>query len=105
MARYTHELMECDPEALGWGIVGAVLLPADRRMIESLAPQDGLYTLIEREGAEEHVRVIGSLARVVFAGQREPVACVSGSRRFDRDYLAGFCSLGCLERRGLRGCC
>jgi mannitol-1-phosphate/altronate dehydrogenase len=69
MARYTHELMERDPEALGWGIVGAVLLPADRRMIESLAPQDGLYTLIEREGAEEHVRVIGSLARVVFAGE------------------------------------
>ncbi|MFL5155589.1 MAG: mannitol dehydrogenase family protein, partial [Microvirga sp.] len=47
MARYTHELMERDPEALGWGIVGAVLLPSDRRMIESLAPQDGLYTLIE----------------------------------------------------------
>ncbi|MFL5151136.1 MAG: mannitol dehydrogenase family protein, partial [Microvirga sp.] len=69
MARYTHELMERDPEALGWGIVGAVLLPPDRRMIESLAPQDGLYTLIEREGAEEHVRVIGSLARVVFAGE------------------------------------
>ena len=69
MARYTHELMERDPEALGWGIVGAVLLPSDRRMIESLAPQDGLYTLIEREGAEEHVRVIGSLARVVFAGE------------------------------------
>lgn len=65
MARYTHELMERDPEALGWGIVGAVLLPSDRRMIESLAPQDGLYTLIEREGAEEQVRVIGSLARVV----------------------------------------
>src|SRR3954470_266168 len=69
MARYTHELMERDPEALGWGIVGAVLLPSDRRMIESLAPQDGLYTLIEREGAQEHVRVIGSLARVVFAGE------------------------------------
>jgi mannitol 2-dehydrogenase len=69
MARYTHELMEHDPEALGWGIVGAVLLPADRRMIDSLAPQDGLYTLIEREGAEEHAQVIGSLARVVFAGE------------------------------------
>src|SRR3954452_13490117 len=69
MARYTHELMERDPEALGWGIIGAVLLPADRPMIECLAPQDGLYTLIEREGAEEHVRVIGSLAGVVFAGE------------------------------------
>ena len=38
-------------------------------MIDSLAPQDGLYTLIEREGAEETVRVIGSLARVIFAGE------------------------------------
>src|SRR3954471_11227733 len=28
MARYTHELMERDPQALGWGIVGAVLLPS-----------------------------------------------------------------------------
>lgn len=69
MARYMHELMERDPEALEWGIIGAVLLPADRRMIESLAPQDGLYTLIEREGTEEHLRVIASLARVVFAGE------------------------------------
>lgn len=69
MARYTHDLMERDPAALGWGIVGAVLLPGDRRMIDSLDPQDGLYTLIEREGAEEHARVIGSLARVIFAGE------------------------------------
>ena len=61
--------MELDPEALGWGIVGVGLLPADRRMIDSLAPQDGLYTLIEREGADETVRVIGSLARLIFAGE------------------------------------
>jgi len=79
MARYTHELMERDPEALGWGIVGAVLLPPDRRMIESLAPQDGLYTLIEREGAEEHVRVIGSLARVVFAGESSQSSSTSST--------------------------
>src|SRR3954454_25249002 len=52
MGRYTLELMERGAEALGWGIVGAVLLPSDRRMIESVARQDGLYTLIEREGAD-----------------------------------------------------
>ena len=68
MARYTHDLMELDPEALGWGIIGVGLMPADRRMIDSLAPQDGLYTLIEREGAAERVRVIGSLARLIYAG-------------------------------------
>src|SRR5829696_8135043 len=69
LARYTHELMELDAEALGWGIVGVGLMRADRRMIDSLAPQDGLYTLIEREGADETVRVIGSLARLIFAGE------------------------------------
>ncbi|GAA0569514.1 mannitol dehydrogenase family protein [Craurococcus roseus] len=69
MARYTHDLMERRPDALRWGIVGAGLLPADRRMRDSLVPQDGLYTLVERNGAEEAVSVIGSLAGVVFAGE------------------------------------
>ena len=65
MARYTHDLMERRPDALGFGIVGAGLLPADRRMRDSLAPQDGLYTLVERSGAEEErVTVVGSLAGV-----------------------------------------
>ena len=32
MARYTHNLMERRPDALGWGIIGAGLMPADRRM-------------------------------------------------------------------------
>ncbi|MBV8525627.1 MAG: mannitol dehydrogenase family protein [Acetobacteraceae bacterium] len=69
MARYTHALMERDPAALGWGIIGAGLMPGDRRMHESLAPQDCLYTLVERSGTEETVSIIGSLARVVFAGE------------------------------------
>ena len=51
MARYTHDLMEQRPDALGWGIIGAGLLPADRRMQDSLGPQDNLYTLVERSGA------------------------------------------------------
>lgn len=69
MARYTHELMEKDPSALSWGIAGAGLMPADRRMAESLKPQDCLYTLMEREGDEEAVTIIGSLGDVVFAGE------------------------------------
>ena len=69
MARYTHALMERRAGALGWGIVGAGLLPGDRRVRESLAPQDNLYTLVERDGAEETATVIGSLAEVVFAGE------------------------------------
>ena len=69
MARYTHDLMELRPDMLGWGIVGAGLLPADRRMADSLAPQDNLYTLVERSGASETVTIVGSLAGVVFAGE------------------------------------
>ena len=68
MARYTHNLMDRDPDALGWGIAGAGLLPADRRMQQSLAPQDNLYTLVERDADGESVTVIGSLAAVIFAG-------------------------------------
>jgi mannitol-1-phosphate/altronate dehydrogenase len=68
MARYTHDLMQQHTDALAWGIAGAGLLPADRRMRESLAPQQGLYTLVERRGTEEMVSVIGAIARVIFAG-------------------------------------
>lgn len=69
MARYTHNLMERHSDALGWGIVGAGLMPQDRRMRDSLAPQDNLYTLVERGSADETVSVIGSLADVVFTGE------------------------------------
>jgi mannitol 2-dehydrogenase len=69
MARYTHNLMEVRTDMLDWGIIGAGLMPTDRRMRDSLAPQDNLYTLIERGSAQETVTVIGSLADVVFAGE------------------------------------
>ena len=69
MARYTHNLMERDPGALGWGIVGAGLLPADVRMRDSLQPQDNLYTLVERSGADSKATVIGSVCDVIFAGE------------------------------------
>ena len=69
MARYTHDLMERRPDALRWGIIGAGLMPGDRKMHDSLVPQQGLYTLVERSGAAEARTVIGSIPRVVFAGQ------------------------------------
>jgi mannitol-1-phosphate/altronate dehydrogenase len=67
MARYTHELMERDPAALAWGIAGAGLMPGDARMRDSLAPQDGLYTLVERDGTTEKATVIGAITEVIFA--------------------------------------
>jgi mannitol 2-dehydrogenase len=69
MARYTHALMERDPDALSHGIVGAGLRPADKPMHDSLAPQDNLYTLLERNGLDEKASVIGSLAGFIYAGE------------------------------------
>jgi len=48
-----------------WGIVGASLRsPAVR---EALAPQSGLYTLVERDSGDERLRVIGAVHEVVVA--------------------------------------
>jgi mannitol-1-phosphate/altronate dehydrogenase len=69
MARYTHDLMESRADMLRWGIIGAGLMPSDRRMHDSLRPQDNLYTLVERDAAQEKVGVIASLADVIFAGE------------------------------------
>jgi len=55
--------MEVDPEALGWGIVGAGLRPSDATLLQTLNSQDGLYTLIEREGVHEERVLIGSILR------------------------------------------
>jgi mannitol 2-dehydrogenase len=68
MARYTHALMNEDPAALAWGIVGAGLQAIDRENLAALKNQDCLYTLVERSGADEHVEVIGSIAQAEYAG-------------------------------------
>jgi mannitol 2-dehydrogenase len=69
MARYTHDLMNLHSDGLKWGIIGVGLLAADERMRDSLLPQDGLYTLLERQGELEHATIIGSVSDVVFAGE------------------------------------
>ncbi len=56
------------PDTLAYGIIGVGLMPGDRRMAESLTPQDSLYTLVERSGFLRTATVVGSLARVLFAG-------------------------------------
>lgn len=48
---------------LAWGIVGAGLMTSDTR--DALAPQDGLYTLVERAAGSEKLRVIGSIVEVL----------------------------------------
>jgi mannitol-1-phosphate/altronate dehydrogenase len=67
LARYMHDLMEIDPEALNWGIVGSGLRDSDVPLLRALERQDGLFTLIERDAEGETKTVIGSIVRVIDA--------------------------------------
>lgn len=67
MARYTHDLMGEDDAALAWGIRGAGLRASDGPLLSALAAQDGLYTLVEREGDIENRVVIASLVETIDA--------------------------------------
>ena len=62
MARYTHNLMQSNPAAVAWGILGAGLLPSDQRIYDALSAQDHLYSLTERDASSETVSVIAAAA-------------------------------------------
>jgi mannitol-1-phosphate/altronate dehydrogenase len=74
MARYTHDLMERRVDAAEWGIVGVGTLPADVRVRDAVEPQDALYTLVERQDGDEAASVIGSVCKVIFAGESSRAA-------------------------------
>lgn len=59
---------------LRWGVLGASLRSPGVR--DQLNPQDGLYTLVVRDGAEEHLRVIGACTGVL-VGPENPAALVA----------------------------
>jgi mannitol 2-dehydrogenase len=69
LARYMHDLMTIDPDALNWGIVGSGLRESDVPLLRALHGQDGLYTLVERDAEGETRTVIGSIASVIDASQ------------------------------------
>lgn len=58
----------------GWAIHGTSLRSADTR--DALAPQDGLYAVVERDGAEERARIVGSLKELSVAPE-DPAALVA----------------------------
>lgn len=57
-----------------WGVVGVSMRSADVR--NALEPQDGLYTVSDRDGSGEAVRLIGAVRRVLVAPEA-PEAVVS----------------------------
>lgn len=48
-----------------WGVIGASLRSPGVR--DQMVPQDGLYTLVERDGGDERLRVIGAVHDVIVA--------------------------------------
>jgi mannitol 2-dehydrogenase len=66
-AMYVDRLLEKGPAA-EWGICGVGVLPADRKMADVMAAQDGLYTLlVENPDGSRDARVIGSIVDYRYA--------------------------------------
>src|SRR6478609_10956784 len=66
-AMYVDRLLEMGL-ATQWGICGVGVLPADRKMADVMAAQDGLYTLlIENPDGSRDPRVIGSIVDYRYA--------------------------------------
>ena len=63
-AVYTDAGLAADP---GWGILGVSPRSPDTR--DALAPQDWLYTLVERDASGTRLRVIGALTGVLVASE------------------------------------
>ena len=58
---------------LRWGIIAASLRSSSVR--DQMQPQDGLYTMLVRDGAAEQARIIGAVQRVIVAPD-EPQALI-----------------------------
>ncbi|WP_270887018.1 mannitol dehydrogenase family protein [Pedococcus sp. 5OH_020] len=77
-----HEAMYLDTlmnggQALDWGVCGVGVLPQDRRIIDTLTAQDGLYTLVlKHPDGHREARVIGSIVEMMF-GPDDPAAVVA----------------------------
>lgn len=66
-AAYVDRLLEMGL-AKQWGICGVGVMPADRKMADVMADQDGLYTLLlEKPDGTREARVIGSIVDYRYA--------------------------------------
>ncbi|WP_159992793.1 mannitol dehydrogenase family protein [Roseomonas sp. 18066] len=71
-ALYTEDVL--NRQGGDWGIVGVSLQRPDQR--DRLAPQDGLYTTLERGPVGERARIVGSLLGVLVAPE-DPAAVLA----------------------------
>ena len=72
LAEYVEDALEAGER--GWGMIGVSLQRPDQR--DRLAPQDGLFTALQRDGAVIRPRIIGCLTQVMVAPE-DPSAVVS----------------------------
>jgi fructuronate reductase len=72
MAAYTDDVLAIEPGA--WGITGVSLQRPDQR--DRLAPQDGLYTTLQRDGSFIRAAIIGCVRSVLVAPE-DPEAVVA----------------------------
>jgi len=59
----TDDALSLQDAELGWGITGISLRSPAMR--DALAPQDGLYSLIQRDGSGASIRIVGSVRKVL----------------------------------------
>jgi fructuronate reductase len=71
---YTEAVLNAGEDGSGWGILGVSLQRPDQR--DRLAPQDGLYTTLERGPGGERARVVGALLGVLVAPE-DPAAVLA----------------------------
>ncbi len=64
-ALYIDDLLSQSPQ--DWMICGVGLLPQDKPHVETLNRQDGLYSILERSGQKDTLRICGSMKEVLHA--------------------------------------
>lgn len=65
-AVFTEDAALVDDEP-GWGICGVT--QRSRAVVDQLRPQDGLYTVLQRDGPDMTARVVGQVNDVLFAAE------------------------------------
>lgn len=81
MALYTDEAAEgpSRTEMAPWSILATGLRKEDRPLLENLSAQGGRYTLMERHGSQETIRVVSSIKETLWAAS--PEGCLALLKR------------------------